>query len=510
VYLFSITGGLLAYEEILMTVLQMSAILSTAFMLAVPSTVGQTSSGPSAPSIEPTQHIDNVIGCLPAPVAIKGETSTCPTLLERMAELKIPGVSIAVIHNGTIEWAQGFGVEKLGGNPVSSNTLFQAGSISKPVAAMAALHLVQQNKLSLDGDISKKLTSWKIPASPAAPEAVVTLRELLTHTAGFTVHGFAGYAAGSPVPTLTEVLNGTKPANSAPIRLESVPGAKWNYSGGGYTVMQQLLIDVSHQSFPKLLHDTVLAPIGMNHSTYDQPLPPELQASAATPYGAKGEPIPGGAHTYPEMAAAGLWTTPSDLAKYIIETQLSLQNKANHVLDRSFTEQMLTPGLGKWGLGVEVGGSASNPYFTHGGANEGFQSLFVGYEHRDEGAVVMTNAVGGLEIANEVMRSVAVEYGWPDFQPVVRTLAKVDRAALARYVGTYVATPTFSVTYTLDGDQLFAQATGQKKFPIFPESESKFFMKVVDAEIEFHTDNKGEVDYLILHQGGRDYKEMRK
>ena len=427
-----------------------------------------------------------------------------------MADLKIPGVSVAVVHNGIIEWAQGFGVQEIGGAPVSSNTLFQAGSISKPLAAMAALHLVQQRKLTLDGDINQELTSWKVPASPAAPGAIVTLRELLTHTAGLTVHGFPGYEAGSPVPNLAQVLDGAKPANTRPIRIETVPGTQWNYSGGGYTVMQQLLIDASDEPFPKLLHNTVLAPIGMRHSTYEQPLPPELRASAATPYTGKGESVPGGAHTYPEMAAAGLWTTPSDLAKYIIETQLSLQNKANHVLTQELTQQMLTPGKGNWGLGIEIGGSTSHPYFTHGGVNEGFQSLFVGYEHNGDGAVVMTNAAGGLQIANEIMRSIAVEYDWPDFQPVKRTLAKVNRAIVARYAGTYIATPTFSVVYTLEGDQLFAQATGQKKFPIFPESDSKFFMKVVDAEIEFHADDKGKVDYLVLHQGGQDHKEFKK
>ena len=117
---------------------------------------------------------------------------------------------------------------------------------------------------------------------------------------------------------------------------------------------------------------------------------------------------------------------------------------------------------------------------------------------------------GGLQIANEIMRSIAVEYAWPDFRPTERTLATVDRSILARYAGTYIATPTFSVVYTLEGDQLFAQATGQAKFPMFPESESKFFMKVVDAEVEFHTGDKGVADYLVLHQGGHDYKEMRK
>jgi len=289
-----------------------------------------------------------------------------------------------------------------------------------------------------------------------------------------------------------------------------VPGTRWDYSGGGYTVMQQLVIDVAKEPFPKLLHDTVLSPIGMTHSTYSQPLPATLQGGSATPYTAKGEPVVGGAHTYPEMAAAGLWTTPSDLSKYIIEVQLSLKGEANHVLSQKLTQQMLTPGTGRWGLGLEIGGSSATPYFTHGGVNAGFESLFTAYENTGEGAVVMTNAQGGSQLAYELMSSIAVVYGWPDGRPAERTLTKVDRAVLARYVGTYQATPTFSVVYTLEGDQLFTQATGQKKYPIFPESESKFFLKVVDAEIEFHTDEKGKVDYLTYHQNGREFKEIRK
>jgi CubicO group peptidase (beta-lactamase class C family) len=465
-------------------------------------------SEPLPPASDP--HIAHVIDCLQPPVLVQGDPKECKTLAALMAELKIPGVSIAVIHNDTLAWAQGFGVRGPEARPVTSETLFQAGSISKPLAAMAALRLVQTGKLSLDTEINQALTSWHIPSSATVPNATVTLRELLTHTAGMTVHGFRGYAAGEPVPTLTQVLDGAKPANSGPIRIEKMPGTEWNYSGGGFTVMQQAVVDVTHKSFPEVMASSVLGPMGMAHSTYQQPLPTSLTADAAIPYKADGSPVPGGAHTYPEMAAAGLWTTPSDLAKYILEVQSSLAGQSNHVLDSAMTKAMLTPGKNKWGLGVELGGSDAKPYFMHGGVNEGFQSLFVGYEKGGDGAIIMTNADGGMEIAFEVMRSIAVEYGWPDFQPVVHTLAKVDRSVLERYVGTYMATPTFGVTYTLEGDQLFAQATGQKKFPLFPESESKFFMKVVDAEIEFHTGDKGTVDYLVLHQDGKDHKEMKK
>ena len=325
-------------------------------------------------------HAAHVVECLQPPVLVQGEAPDCKTLAERMAELKVPGVSVAIIHNGTLVWAEGFGTRGPDGKSVTKETLFQAGSISKPLAAMAALRLVQTGKLSLDSDINQALTSWHLPPSTVAPGAMVTLRELLTHTAGMTVHGFEGYAAGSPVPSLTQILDGTKPANSAPIRIEKAPGTEWKYSGGGFTVMQQALVDVSHKPFPELMSSTVLGPIGMTHSTYEQPLPSTLVANAASPYAADGKLVPGGAHTYPEMAAAGLWTTPSDLAKYILEVQKSLAGKANHVLNPEMTAAMLTPGKNQWGLGVQVGGSEATPYFTHGGVNEGFQSLFDAYE----------------------------------------------------------------------------------------------------------------------------------
>jgi CubicO group peptidase (beta-lactamase class C family) len=226
-------------------------------------------------------------------------------------------------------------------------------------------------------------------------------------------------------------LNGEPPANTAPIRLESVPGSKWNYSGGGFTVMQQLVLDVSKEPFPKLLHDGVLTPIGMTHSTYQQPLPSDLRPEAAMPYTAQGAAVTGGPHTYPEMAPAGLWTTPSDLARYIIEIQQLLQGRANHVLSQKLTQEMVTPGKGDWGLGLQIGGSASKRYFSHGGVNEGYESLFVAYEHDGDGAVVMTNAQGGSRLASEVMSSIAVACDWPDFRPAVRTEIKLDAAALA-------------------------------------------------------------------------------
>jgi len=481
-----------------------------AFVLACGLTQFALSQKTPAMSAETQQHIKDVeAGLLPS-VVVKGDTHAAHTMSERMAALHVNGVSIAVIHHGVIEWAQGFGVTSVDGPPVTAETLFQAGSISKPVAAMAALHQVQLGKLSLDADVNTVLTSWKLPDAAVAGGKFVTLRELLTHTGGTTVHGFPGYATDAPVPSLVQVLNGEKPANTPAIRIEAAPGSKWNYSGGGYTIMQQMVIDETKEPFAKLLHDTVLAPIGMTHSTYQQPLPAEMRASAATPYEADGKPVAGGAHTYPELAAAGLWTTPTDLARYCIEVQHSLKGEWNHVLSQQMTKQMLTPGMGEYGLGLAIGGSATNPYFGHGGVNAGFESTMTAYEQDGEGAVVMTNAQGGSRLADEVMRSIAAAYHWPDFQPKVRAVVTVDPKILATYVGTYELTPKFSLVVTVEDGHLVTQATGQSSFSMLAESETKFFPSAFDAGIEFFKDDQGNVSYLMLRQNGHETKALKK
>ncbi len=451
-----------------------------------------------SPSIE--QRVQDIENALQPSVIVKGEPASTTKLADRMAALHVPGVSIAVIHDGKIEWARGFGVTRIGGPGVTPDTLFQAASISKPVAAMAVLHIVESGKLDLDADVNQYLKSWKVPASKFTENAKVTLRELLSHTAGMTVHGFPGYASGAPIPTLVQILNGEKPANTPAIFVDTVPGTNWRYSGGGFVVAQLLLQELTGQPFPKMMHDLVLAPAGMARSTYEQPLPQNRISEAAMPYQRNGEAVIGGPHTYPEMAPAGLWTTPSDLARYAIEIQKDLAGKSGGVISQAMAREMLSPGLNKWGIGIGTGGAASHPYFTHGGANEGFQCNLVAYNSGD-GAVVMTNSDNGGQLAAEIIRTIAREYGWPDFQPSERTLSKVDPKALDGYVGTYRLGPVV-VTITREGDQMYTQLTGQPKFEIFPTAEREFFLKVVDAQLIFDVDSSGKATQVTLHQNG--------
>ncbi len=440
---------------------------------------------------------------LPA-VLVKGESRQPVKLTDQMKGLHVPAVSIAVINDGRIEWARAYGVTRVGGPPATPDTLFQAASISKPVSALAVMQLVQEGKLNLDADVNDYLRSWRLPASDLTKTQKVTLRRLLSHSAGMTVHGFAGYAAGEKVPTLLEVLNGAAPANSAPIRVDIVPGTQWRYSGGGYEVMQQLVEDVTQQPFAQVMAGRVLRPLGMSNSTFQQPLPASSMSSVATPYDSDGKPIAGGPHVYPEQAAAALWTTPSDLARYVIGVQRAAAGGEGTVLSQESVRTMLTSVIAKQGIGPWLGGTAPHEYFSHGGANEGYRCFFVGYVNGD-GAVVMTSGDNGGDIMMAAMRSIAAAYEWQDFAPVERVLTKVDPATFDRYVGTYKFDDGGpDMTVWRDGDRMYSRVSHAPITGLFPTSEREYFQRVGSARFEFLP------DALILHESEGDDRPAKR
>lgn len=454
------------------------------------------------------EHIRHIQDHLLPPVLVEAEPSGGTPLAVRMQALHVPAVSIAVIHGGKLEWARGFGVTGPSGSAVTPQTLFQAASISKPVTALAVLHLVQAGSLDLDTDVNRYLKSWKLPPSELSAQHPVTLRELLTHTAGITVHGFPGYVAGEPVPTLTQVLDGAAPANSPPIRVDTAPGSLWRYSGGGYVIVQKLLEDTTGQPFEQLLRDSVLKPIGMNDSSYEQPLPPNRATQVALPVRPNGQPVKGGPHIYPERSAAGLWTTPSDLARYAIAVQQALAGRSTQVINAATAQAMLTPGMNHQGLGPQVPGSPAHPYFEHGGANEGYRCELMAYESGD-GAVIMTSSDAGDRLIPEILRTIAHEYGWPDFQPAVRHLGNADPQELDRLTGSYRMALGFTMTFTREGTRLLVQIPGQMRVEEFPQTPSEYFSRIVDARLSFTLDAQGPASGVVLHQNGQDIPGTR-
>jgi CubicO group peptidase (beta-lactamase class C family) len=465
----------------------------------------QKESSSGAVQVARIARIEN--GLLPA-VVIKGRPMPKLTLAAEMKRYKVYGVSVAFFEHGRILWTRTYGLADLAHKtPVTRETLFQAASISKPETAMAALHLVEEGKLNLDENVNDVLRSWKVPDNEFTKEQKVTLRRLLSHSAGLTIHGFPGYARREAVPTLVEVLNGTKPANTAAVRVDTVPGTIWRYSGGGFEVTQLLLTDVTGETFPTLMHDIVLEPAGMTHSTYEQPLPQKLWPLAAVPYRSSGEPVAGGWHTYPEMAAAGLWTTPSDLAHLAIEVQREYAGESSKILSQKMAHEMLTVQKADWGLGFEVTSTNGALRFGHGGSNEGYMCDLQAYVGLDgEGIAIMTNSDNGGLLMAEMLRAVGKEYNWPDFRTTERAVAKVGAATLAKYAGTYEQPVIGKLVITLKNGRLHLQSDAMRlNEALFPQSEAEFFMTSQDLTFEFHKDAKGAVTEVVLHAGPQSF-----
>ncbi len=342
-----------------------------------------------------------------------GEPIPEAAFVGRLEHHRVPGASVALVRAGQLDWAKGYGVRQAGGvDAVNESTLFQAASISKPVAAAGALRLVAEGVLTLDGDVSEKLRSWTLPASEFTSGSPITLRHLLNHSAGVTGGiGSFGYAEGARLPTLVQILAGEDPAYSAAIRIDTEPGKEHRYSSGGYTVLQQLMVDAADAEFPELMERLVLGPAGMTHSAFGQPLPERWRASAASAHLWNGTPVGGSWHTYPELAAAGLWTTPTDLARFAIELWRSYQGRSETLLPQEMARKMLTRESGDFGLGLFLPREGA-VRFQHGGANLGYRCFLALSMESGDGIVIMTNGDSGQALMDEVIAAVAAAYGW--------------------------------------------------------------------------------------------------
>jgi CubicO group peptidase (beta-lactamase class C family) len=346
------------------------------------------------------------------------------TLQQVMEQFHVPGVSVAVIKDFKIDWAKGYGVADVAsGMRVDADTLFQAASISKPVAAMAAVRTVQDGRFTLDQDINTILTSWKLPDSEFTRGHPVTPRALMSHTSGLgDGFGFPGYHPSAPRPTLVEILNGSQPSNVGRVLMERPPFTAEKYSGGGVTMMQLAMTDALGRAYPEIMRSLVLGPIGMTNSGYEQPLSAERDRHAARAHNGRGLAMDTKWHVYPELAAAGLWTTPTDLAKFAIEVQQTALGRSTRVLTRASVLEMLTPvGVGDYAVGFAITKKGQGWYFAHGGSNWGFQCNLIAHRVKGYGLAIMTNGDAGRPVINEIEARVTAAYGWDSLdKPVLR------------------------------------------------------------------------------------------
>ena len=379
-----------------------------------------------------------MVAGLRSPISIAGKAQRRYPLAERMQRYAVPGVSIAVVDGGRIAWARGFGVTTAGGAElVTPTTAFPGSSISKAITATATLRLVDEGRLALDTDVNTYLRSWKVPENEFTASQKVTLRRLLSHGAGTNVHAWKSYALGDAVPTLPQILDGVPPANTDPIRVEAVPGTAFRYSGGGVEIEQLALQDVTGEAFEALMQRLVLAPLGMRDSRFAARLPPALRGHSATAHDGEGVPIADRVH--PELAADGLWTTPSDLLRWAIDIAAARAGKSSHLLKPATASAMLTVQQAPAGLGPFLHGNGRTLRFGHEGSDDGYHSEVVYFPESGQGAAIMTNGAGGQLIIREILFSIAAEYGWPDYAPETIPAFDADAATLTRVIGMYEA-----------------------------------------------------------------------
>jgi CubicO group peptidase (beta-lactamase class C family) len=380
-------------------------------------------------------------------VDIAGEAPVHWNVYERMRRYRVPTMSVAIIENGHIAWSARYRSDGSVTLPAGDER-FQAASLSKGITGSLAALLADRGVLNLDAPVDACLSPVHLPPGKQDAAHPVTLRNLLHHTSGATVNGFPGYPSGSAIPTPEQIVSGQPPANTPAVTIATVPGQAYAYSGGGYTLAQIAIARCAKAPFAELMQRYVLGPAGMRSSTFAQPLPPG--PLHATGHAADGTDIPGGANTYPELAAAGLWTTADDLARWLIAIRNADQGLSSF-LPKKAAVQMLTPGIRNYGLGVFISGEGAARRFMHEGGNAGFKSKYVMFLSSGTGAVILTDSDNGTPLNVEFTKAVAAAYGWPDFAPRVVARGALDTLAMEKHVGRYVVDDA-----TYEGDRSLA------------------------------------------------------
>lgn len=382
-----------------------SILLSLAFL------VGCATSDALAPARD--DHAAEIEAALPE-IPLTGEEPLRFTFDQWMEALAIPGVSVAVIDDYEVVWSQGFGVADAGTRaPMTADTVLQAGSIAKPLTAMAALRMVEQGRLSLDEDINQSLTSWRVTDNEFTALEHVTLRRLLSHTAGVTPGGFEGYMPGAELPTIQQILSGSAPANSPAAVVAAPPGTVMAYSGPAYTIVQLALTESASEPFPDLMRVAVLGPLNMRSSTFEQPLSARFARRAASGHTFGGGVLEGRWRVHPEMAAAGLWTTPSDLAQVAVEMARARRGESSRVLSPEMAQRMLTEERDSSALGWMLGSAGG--MFWHNGGTQGYRASMRMYSETGDGIVILTNSDNGQDIMPALMNAVAAHWQWPSY-----------------------------------------------------------------------------------------------
>ncbi|MDP4536327.1 serine hydrolase domain-containing protein [Alkalimonas collagenimarina] len=381
------------------------------------------------------------------PVKFAQEQVNTFTVTERLSHHKVPGISFALIQNGEVSWAQGYGtIAASSDQAVTVNTVFQAASIAKPVTVFAVMRMKDQGVIDIHADIETYVTSLTLAQGKQTAETPVTFKNILDHTSGLTAGGYLGYEKGAAIPSDVQTFNGEAPATNKAAKVETTPGTLVSYSGAGYTLAEIALSDTFQQPFEQVMDAWVLSQVGMENSSFAMDYPQKDGVQAALGHEPSGKPITGGWRVHPEQAAAGLWSTPSDLAKLAIETTKAYQGQSE-LLSQASSREMLAPVMPDQDLSDQFGGQPAMTFivagddeqflFKHGGGTRGYSCFMVMYPETGDGAVFMTNSDAGFSIGLEMLRAASFVYNWPDFKGKPFERRTVNRQDQTVFLGKY-------------------------------------------------------------------------
>ncbi|MCX7032636.1 MAG: serine hydrolase [Arenimonas sp.] len=431
-------------------------------------------------------------------VAFSGETAPAD-IAARMAVHKVPAFSVAVIRDGQLDWTAAWGHTDAGGVAAGCDTLFQAGSLSKPATVLAALRLQQAGRIDLDADVSRSLSSWPLPPAPEGVTAPITWRHLFAHTSGLTPGGYDGYARGQPLPTDVQTVSGESPANVEKLEWLEAPGTSLRYSGGGYTVAEIALQDELQAPFESLMREWLLAPVGMKQADFTVPLPASRAARAARGHQADGRPVEGGWHHHPEQAAAGLWATPSDLALLLIELRKGWLGQSEVFTQESIRELMAAPFDGH-AYGFRLIGEGNEVFITHYGGTVGYRAGMTLNLETGNGAVYLSNADSGSALGQEFFTAVSGAYGWPAFrQDAVQRTAQPE-PVLKALVGRYQFPDGPAVGVAFEQGQLTLLFPNGDRYPLVPIAGAPRAFIHADTGVRASFDGQG--DKTVIHLYG--------
>ncbi|MDC6350111.1 serine hydrolase [Zeaxanthinibacter sp. PT1] len=452
-------------------------------------------------------HLEKIEMNLPPVHYLEGQAQM-QTIPQAMGRYQVAGVSMAFVNKGKLQWTKSYGYASLEDSTlISPATVFAGGSLSKPITAIAALSMVEGGLMPLDENVNTILKDYQLPENSYTVKEKITLRRLITHKAGIKNELWASYFPNEAVPSLTAMLSGTPPSMNQPVEVIAVPGSREQYSNPGYSVIQKILEDVSGQSFDDIIQERIFSAAGMSSSTMQQPIPESLAQKRATGYDKDGLPYP--YKLFPFKAAGGIWTTPEDMAKFMIAIMDDYHKDSRKLLSRKMAKTVFDSSTGRLGFTKEI--KDDQILFDHWGSNAGFSCYMVGHLDKEQGVVIMTNSDRGFDLLAAIARSVAMEYQWGFLEPEIYNPIEIQAGVLKDYTGTFSDKKPggMHMEFQMRNSALYI-STASQDHKLIPVTNSKFISAEDNHAYEFIRDENNVIKWVrITEENGYNFDLLK-